>query len=933
MGRCLLPNQKERRRSHLLRAEKSDHNTERPSIGPIPDLRRRLGLLNATSINMPVFPVRYGLRALGAALTVSWLCYGLVAAQSRRVYLGADDHTDYLWSGDEETYRQAMVGMLDYYLDLADATEQSPAEHQSRWNCDGSFWVWEYERSKPAAAVERLVRRIRDGHISVPLNALVSTYGGTPAEATLRGMYYAGRLERRFGLRFPLAIAMENQTLPLGLGSLFAGAGARYSWKGVCACVSKILDKSYNPRPKEIYWWQGLDGSRILLKWNSLVGTGPFGGPVGAYAEARDPPVAMAAVESEQFKALYKYDVVGIFGVGGDDLQTMSDKIVVAAKAGTNPQRKVVVSNTVDFFQDFEAAHGKDLPAQSLAFGNEWDLYSASLAEVTARVRRSVESLRAAEAMATLVALARPEFLEGRQAARDQAWMNLGLYWEHDWTSGDSQWITPATRARWQKKVAAQIEAYVDSLHGDAAFALGDLIEKHGSAERFYAFNPTSWPRTDFADLPYDGDKHQLAWPVHVVDLTTGKEVPAQIVKIRPLVFAGTGRQHLRILAKDVPPLGYKVFEIRSGKGSEEELPPAAVAAGGVMENGLYRIEVAERGAITSLVDKSMSGREFVRLVDGRAVNDLGPGAGKVEVENAGPVSVTLTATASGPLPHVTRVTLFRDLGRIDIQNEITSNFSDVREWGFGINVRAPDVWHEEVGAVIRAKLASDGGHYSPTHSRLDWLTLNHYAAMSGDDGAGIVLSSADLSFMKLGRSAVVNRVSHLDVRTPLISVLAGGQVDGPKLGMLGQGDDSYFLQRFALRPHVRFDAVDAMKFALEHQNPLVAGFVRGGSKRAYPETTFSLVTISDPNVVLWAFKPAEDGIDKGIVARVWNLAPAPRDFSLSIAGGLSAATAVTHIETDIGQATVSNGALVTSVAASQMKTFRLTVTTQAKGK
>ena len=116
--------------------------------------------------------------ALGTVLVASWLLCPLAVAQPKRVYLGADDHTDYMWSGDEETYRQAMVGTLDYYLDLADSTEKAPAEHQSRWNCDGSFWVWEYERSKPAADVERLVRRIRDGHISVPLNALVSTYGG-----------------------------------------------------------------------------------------------------------------------------------------------------------------------------------------------------------------------------------------------------------------------------------------------------------------------------------------------------------------------------------------------------------------------------------------------------------------------------------------------------------------------------------------------------------------------------------------------------------------------------------------------------------------------------------------------------------------------------------------------------------------------------------
>ncbi|MCI0533903.1 MAG: hypothetical protein L0Z50_01605 [Verrucomicrobiales bacterium] len=37
-----------------------------------------------------------------------------------------------------------------------------------------------------------------------------------------------------------------------------------------------------------------------------------------------------------------------------------------------------------------------------------------------------------------------------------------------------------------------------------------------------------------------------------------------------------------------------------------------------------------------------------------------------------------------------------------------------------------------------------------------------------------------------------------------------------------------------------------------------------------------------------------------------------------------SAASAVTHLETDIGEATVSRGALVTTVAGSQMKTFRL---------
>ncbi len=69
---------------------------------------------------------------------------------------------------------------------------------------------------------------------------------------------------------------------------------------------------------------------------------------------------------------------------------------------------------------------------------------------------------------------------------------------------------------------------------------------------------------------------------------------------------------------------------------------------------------------------------------------------------------------------------------------------------------------------------------------------------------------------MKLGRSAVVNEVSRLDTSTPQISVLAGGQVDGPQLGIPVQGGDSRFLQRFALTVHRRFDpGADSMRFAL----------------------------------------------------------------------------------------------------------------------
>ena len=60
-------------------------------------------------------------------------------AQQKKIYLAPDDHTDYMWSGDEETYRDAFLKTLDYYIRLNDSTANEPYPFQSKWNCDGSL--------------------------------------------------------------------------------------------------------------------------------------------------------------------------------------------------------------------------------------------------------------------------------------------------------------------------------------------------------------------------------------------------------------------------------------------------------------------------------------------------------------------------------------------------------------------------------------------------------------------------------------------------------------------------------------------------------------------------------------------------------------------------------------------------------------------------
>ncbi len=377
-------------------------------------------------------------RWLAALACALWLGLLTTPAQAQapksfaqRIYLANDDHTDFMWSADADTYERVFVDQLDFNLALIDQTQNNALPYRHRYNTDGNYWLWTYERRKSATEFNRLMSRVKDGSVTVPLNTLVLTYGAQPLEAVLRGMLYAGRLERRYGLRFSIANATENQTLPRGLSSLFAGAGAPYTFRGVCACASHIPTPVLKERPNEVYWSVGPDGQRQLMKWYSV---GPHN--VGTYWEAGEPEAALSWVLTDAgFQRRHvdpatgkPYQVIGLFGFGGDDLSRKTgvppppeiaavpalqkvpsspfvDHFHVLAKKLSNDDRQVIVSNEVDYFLDFEKTHGATLPSRSVTFGNEWDLYPASMAETTARVKRAVEKLRSAELLATLVSL------------------------------------------------------------------------------------------------------------------------------------------------------------------------------------------------------------------------------------------------------------------------------------------------------------------------------------------------------------------------------------------------------------------------------------------------------------------------------------------------------------------------------------------------
>ena len=781
-------------------------------------------------------PVDAVMKLLGIFI-FGFLLPGIAYPQQKKIYLAPDDHTDYMWSGNEEAYRNAFLETLDFYIRLNDSTANESYPYQSKWNCDGSYWIYEYQRNRSAAQFSKLIEQVREGKITVPLNTLPELPGAAPLESILRDMYYAGSLERKFGLDLDLVINMEDQVIPLGLSSLWAGSGAKYSWRGVCDCATKVT--GLYSRPHEIYWFRGPDDQRILMKWYSMVGNNR---QLGGYAEARDPQKSVLLCKELMESSKYPYLISGAFGKGWDDLKTTTSEFIDVARANSDPEYQVIVSNETDFFRDFEKTYGDVLPSESVSYGStEWGNSLASLANVSAGVKRSIEKLRSAEAL----------------------------------------------------------------------FTIGELIKNSGNRqEAFFVFNPLSWIRTDYCDYPYSGSPM-----IKVFDLNTGSETPFQFIVKKDA-------KYLRILAKDVPSLGYRSYEIRNSS-PKKEIRQAASITGNIIENDNYKIDFSPQGSIYSLIDKDDGNREYIKPDGDVFANDLcssGSLSGlPLRIENQGEVSVTLTAESDEPIKHISKITLFGFNDRIELENFIVQKPGpEPVTYAFSFNLYEPAIWNEEAGAILKARQQSDGGDYADSICRLDWIAMNHFADIS-DESRGIIISNRDAIFMKTGNSTV----NKLDPKTSCVKVLAAGQIDGPGLGFIDQDGDSCFEDFFALRTHKNaFSVVNAMKFSMEHQDPLLAGKIIGRSEDY--EQKFSLFKVSNPNILVWALKPAEEGIEKGIILRVWNMGNNEEEVVISSPAGIKRCIRTSHIETDISEVIPEREGLKLKIGHNRLQTFRI---------
>ena len=256
----------------------------RHRISAAPLRRRRLLLRGAVDVHVRRLTICRSLRLglLTRCLVVAAVTLAAEAASARKVYVANENHTDYGWNDTVGDYEASMLSELDYYRGRIDATASDPVDQRTRFAADCWYYLWLYERNRSAGEFQDLINKIQAGSISVPLNPFVTLYGALSTEAAIRASYYPGRIQRRYsGTQFLVGEAMESNTIPWGMASIWAGAQGKYSWKGVCNCgtLAPVANRTV-----ELFRWQGPDAAEILFKWFQWSGNSQSW---GGYAEMR----------------------------------------------------------------------------------------------------------------------------------------------------------------------------------------------------------------------------------------------------------------------------------------------------------------------------------------------------------------------------------------------------------------------------------------------------------------------------------------------------------------------------------------------------------------------------------------------------------------------------------------------------------------------
>ena len=835
------------------------------------------------------------------------------------------------------------VGYSDYQAKVAtiqsrilDEAMDLTAKHPSfRFSTDGSWNLEQYLKTRTVAEKQRVIQAIQREQLYIPAQYANVLTGFPTAEALIRSLYPSANFCRKYNTPLNYANITDVPSYTWSYASVLAAAGIQYFVAASNNDRAPVLLQGHLNENSPMYW-EGPDGKKVLF-WYSrhyMQMQFLFGLPPLTETGEEVLPIFLQMYQHPGYLA----DSTILFGTQVENTDLFPQQAELADQWNSRyAYPHLQYSGFRDALAEIARQFGNNIPTIRGDGGPYWEDGIGSDAYYASLERENESRAPSAEKLATISALVNPR-LAADHDALNEMWNNIVLMDEHTWTSWNSV-SDPDSREAIEQLRIKDSRAFTASelrdhlLRSNMASISDSISAKVGS---LIVFNSLNWQRDGIVSIDLDKG-------YEIVDRTTEHPVPYTVV------HEGPNFRRVEFVARQVPPVGYKVYYLRS---SAQSVTPPETSNTTTLESPYYRVELDPvSGAVRSIYDKQLN-KELVDqqspwrfgqylYVDG---GDKEPNSilqyrvvsprPELQIHLASQgrlISVERTAygwracldSSAENTPHiVSEIRLFENEKKIELIEDVSKKEVLTKEavyFAFPFAMSHPQFQYEiQNGVVDPSKDMYPGaGH--------EWFSAQHWVSVQ-QNGVSATVMPLDTPLITLGD---INRgawPTEFGQRPGNILAYAMNNYWHTNY-RAGQGGDFHF--RYIITSAPSIDDAALSRMGWEEATPLEVNEIRSQDQalelsRPLDGKQASFLTVNDPDVVLDTWKPAENG--DGTILRLIDLGGQPRTVTISTPLlTIRKASETDAIERDQKPLPVNSGGVQVQITPHQILTIRLT--------
>ncbi|MEM2930575.1 MAG: glycosyl hydrolase-related protein [Thermoproteota archaeon] len=863
------------------------------------------------------------------------------------IHLVQYSHHDLGYTDIPQNVLDEYIKFYDLIMKYCEETEDWPDEVKFRYHVEQLWSILHYLQTQPRDRVEKLLKLVRNGRIGISALLGNEVTGLLGHEEIIRLLYPAFMLKRTYGVSAEVAELNDVPGLSWGLATSLSGSGV----KVIAPLLPRWYYGKHTPfwdeekvtggREPTAFWWESLSGGRVLF-WYQNIEFGVNTGFNESYGKALEElPKLLKTLEEKN----YPFSILLIrLTTGARDNSPPSLKQCVIAREWNSRwvYPKIVISTLDQFFKHLRKDYWAVLDRLPVFKGeipdSDYPVGATSTMQATIVNRNAHDLIPAAEKIATIAdqmfGLPYPwkEHVE-------KAYQHNLLYDEHTW--GLMCPFGPAQETSRVEKTLHAYKAYCLA-HDVLVKSLNRIVDEITLEEKgcyIIVFNSLPWVRTDIVrvqllepdpcghpmfEAEVAGDKHVTVLlsspvlgrnvyhppvelfkkPFKLLDAETGETINYQRAVVTssetPVQYAAdkasVGKYEERFaweivfVAKDVPPLGYKVYKIVEEENADTPLQGEADEEY-VIENEFYRIEVEpDSGIVKRICDKELK-RELVdpdashgfgQIIVRESATFMRHPVEDIRVEKGfnGPVikSIIIKGSARGFPLIVEEIVLYKGVKKIDLNIRISKDSTPLNEMYVSFPFKADNPRFTYEGPNIVVTPIEDqfpGSHtcYYPVQHWVNvcdenedfgvtWSSIDaHLVMFGGLYPLGVSFAhhgvtppgypSEELRVRKFEKGHIYSFVLENNFRTNFYATQTGD-----------------LLLRYSLTSHKGgWREGTAMTHGWNSTNPLTPVFAEGGRKGVLSSKSSSFLRINPSNIIVTTMKTSEDG--EGFVLRL----------------------------------------------------------------